>query len=164
MIVLSTVPLDHLDVKNINDIVFKRHDLLDEIKELGDYSILEDNYKNPIETPRFHIDIQEVWIDSNYLVYVNPTRKLSRSAEYNEYNEYEYQYSYEFNYELPNDHVRMIDNPLRYWYYLTRYNPNTKWTYEPLDEFWMKDTSIELDKVEGLPDIIRKSLELDHDR
>ena len=156
MVILSTVPLDRNDVKSIRDTIIKRHELLDEIQALGDYSVLKNNYMNPIETCRYHIEIQEVTDSFDYLVYVHPARKSTSNFKYHVY---EYQYSYEYSYNIPEDHIRIIDNPLRYWYYLTKYNSEDTWEYEPLDEFWMKGTRIDLDKVDGMPDMIRRSLE-----
>ena len=159
MIILSTVPLDSHDVEFISSTVLKRHDLLDDLKELGDSSVSTDSYMRTIRNDRFNIQIQDFNpSDTNYLIYVHPTSKVSSLPSYNYY---EYQYSYEFSYDIPEryHHARVIDNPIRYWKYLNSRKDNDTWVYESLDEFWMRDIDIDLDKVEGMPDLIRDSLE-----
>ena len=162
MIILSTIPLDHRDVIFIRDKVYERHELLMKLQMTGDCSVTDDRYLETIVTDRFHIQPKAIFnLTDNYLVYVYPCKLTDGKKEFAEI---EYQYSYESSYFINDmNHTRVIDNPLRYWNYLTtedRERNDFRWKYEPLDEFWMNyPFVIDLDKVDGIPDSIRTSIE-----
>lgn len=146
MVIRSTVPLSFDECMSIRDAVREHQDAVYRLLCTGDCMVSLDYYRNWFQTSDFNVVTEDYFFDTdNYLLKVFPRdygNDLSTFIErglYTAPDDSEFVNFYEWSEYVPGM-FRKIENPHRYWSYLTdegRESEGYSFEYQPGDETWM---------------------------